>query len=92
MHASMKQVAKGTTATCFVGDTLQFRGRNVPYQDLGMAQWLLAHGLKNVSNCQVNRICRLVAEMGQLCLIRGDNQGDDCSPWSLCLEAFLMSY
>ena len=54
-----------------------------------MPQWLLMDVLRDVSNGEVHQVCLLVTKMGELSLVRGNDHGDDRSPWLECLKTFL---
>ena len=48
-----------------------------------------ADSFGDITNGEVNWICHLVTERGELGLVSGYNQGYNCSPWPAMLQRLL---
>lgn len=63
-HARVVKVGKETVSCSFVGHVLESCGWQVTQKDISACGRFAVNFFGNISNCQVNGICGLVAKQG----------------------------
>lgn len=88
-HAGVEQVCESASPCRLRLDMLESGGWKVGEEDLTAASGLAADILRKVADGHVDGICTLVSEEGELCLIRRDDDRNDCCARLLLLKLSL---
>ena len=86
----VKHVGDSTTASSFVRNVLETGGGEICEENLPTTRWLLPNVLREIADGHVHRVCGLAAKDGELSLVRGNDDRNDCCPGLLLLELLLM--
>ncbi len=86
MHTCMKQVGKGTTSRCFVGNVEQARCRQVHEEYLASTRRFATHVLRKVTEGHVDWVGSFVSDERELSLVRTDDNGNNCGTRLLFLK------
>lgn len=82
----MEKVSEGQSACVHIFDVLERLGRQISNEDLRAERRLTTKLLRDVSDCEVDRVCGLVSEEGKLCLVGRDDDRNYGGPWTFTLE------
>lgn len=85
----VKNVEGYTAPGGLVGDVFKVCSGQVGKEHLALAGRLAPNHLREISDSKVDRIGRLVAKAGDLCLVGGNDQGDDSSTRLVLLQLLL---
>jgi len=85
----MKEVCYCSAARCLIGDVLETACWEVRKENLALLARLSPDLFREISNGQVYRVGRLIAEQGYLSLVTGDYDGNNCCPWFVFFDCSL---